>query len=63
MTFCRFFVQDRRDDDLTDVVYRLNDFASANENPDQWLAVAPQNYEFTEETFTPDTGLETNLER
>ena len=50
--FLQVFVQDRRDDDLTDVVYRLNDFASANENPDQWLAAAPQNYEFTEETFT-----------
>lgn len=50
--FLQVFVQDRRDDDLTDVVYRLNDFASANENPDQWLATAPQNYEFTEETFT-----------
>ena len=50
--FLQVFVQDRRDDDLTDVVYRLNDFASANENPDRWLAAAPQNYEFTEETFT-----------
>ena len=28
--FLQVFVQDRRDDDLTDVVYRLNDFASAN---------------------------------
>lgn len=50
--FLQIFVQDRRDDDLTDVIYRLNDFASANADPEKWLREAPENYEFTEETFT-----------
>lgn len=48
----QLFTADRRDDDLTEVVYKLNDFASANENPEEWLAQAPQNYDFETETFT-----------
>lgn len=50
--FLQVFVQDRQDDDLTNVVYRLNDFASANADPNRWLSNAITNYDFHEETFT-----------
>lgn len=50
--FFRVFVTDRKDDLLTDVVYRINDFANANENPDKWLQSSIDNYKFDEETFT-----------
>lgn len=48
----QLFTGDRRDDALTEVVYQLNDFASANENPDKWLQSAADNYLFETETFT-----------
>lgn len=50
--FLQIFAQDRNDEDLTNVVYRLSDFSSANANPNQWLDKAVINYEFAEDTFT-----------
>lgn len=48
----QLFTGDRRDDALTEVIYQLNDFASANENPDKWLQSATDNYLFETKTFT-----------
>lgn len=54
------FTTDRRDDDLTEVVYQMNNFASANENPEKWLMDAVENYDFDEDTFT-DTKIFKNV--
>ena len=59
----QIFAQDRKDDALTTLVYRLNDFASANAMPDQWLANAATNYEFHDDTFTQSSIWQKELKQ
>ncbi len=39
------FSNDRSDDGLTDVVYKMNDFANVNDDPEQWLRSAADFYD------------------